>query len=390
MSTALTEFITRFPLVSAPDTAPQAASFSSNIAGQTVCVETDYNPGGHYGSINHDRAAVVSLEAVPERALAGAADAGMEAAENAVRSAKAPDETDGGTGMAVKNNVQSAKAPDKAKGGSTGIVAVYDPAQYTLDIRSRGDSPAFIIFNDGEKAVSVQVSDERDQVSHMVPNHLSVPEGSIRRPGIYSFTGKQLTYADTPFITPVHDSNGEPSEGLIKLDTLIGQASKTYGLNATNLRVMLVVASDGMEKAVKWKEHGAGTTDNHRQQSTKIVKFSGIIEQALAGTVSGSENPAKSVLASALANGSHDNITVVTLPLKKGKGAPVAIMVADGFGRNGNRFAEAAVEGFVPAMSKLRAPLPDVEKYPLGTVRADAILELDRKLNPVGRALQDI
>lgn len=344
---------------------PTQFSQAKTIAGHPVSVASLQNER----ESNDDRAAVVSLENVPSERLDTVAEEAMKESEKKVD--------------AIWNA--------KERGGCTSTIGIYDPRNFRLFIRSRGDSPAYIVLHDGAHAVALRVTSPIDGVGSTMfhsmqpvrePAHgpvvclepdtpqmsydLALAEYKKNHPGVDLSKGANKDIKKTLAVLAQHaryrahkriyypKKSAADEYAPLGLNQLIDKvaADKRLGMNdPSKIQATLVVMSDGLERGFDI------------QHAVPNDLFAWVVMKGMrSGTVA---NPAEALVqASESRQGTTDNTTAIVIPLvkethkefgklvHKGCGGPLAFNVADGFKTHGGSFAQASVTGFTEAMER--------------------------------------
>lgn len=257
--------------------------------------------------IQHDRAFVTDMPCVPADIFKKLIQEAMEVGHQAA--IMPPGHTHDEIAAIL------AEATMSEKGGTTGTLVFYDPKTFTLEIGSKGDSPAFVIFDDGNKVAVVRVTSGEDSYLGMMSNSLNDPI-SIKpiREGTYELEGK------------LH-------KGTIDMRQLINEAIQVHGLNPHSLKTHLLIASDGILKP------SAIANPKASDEEAKALEY------YLASKQGRNKNRARNMLQAAIDGGSKDNLSVIFVEdIKQGKGQPIAAAVCDGYYAHGHIVAQRAME----------------------------------------------
>ncbi len=318
-------------------TAPDLQT-ADTLGGQDVHYSVVTNPSDRNKGNQHDRAGAIAIGYTPAESFTSIIGETFEKARTAA--IKALDD----------------KAPARHHSGSTMTLAMYDPQSYTIALGSLGDSPAYVVLSDGEHHYAIPVSDNRHSRYEPSMGRVVLSEAlnydDQPRQGVYSFHAKPPVRGMGSYIP---DHSRAHHEGLIKLDELIAavrEHKEQFPLNRGQLKVSLVVTSDGANAALK-------ETTSWKDPKSLING-----KQLAAAMVTGSDdNKAARISDSAIGRGTNDNVSVVVFDnLERGKGQSVAACVCDGFQGHGYLAAEAAITTFEQEMQhvaeKHREPLP--------------------------------
>ncbi len=298
----------------------------ASLGGNDVSFSSEPNSKGNYKDanndpLNHDRGFIAEMpvstehrtkEIITDVIEAGkvAAAAATEAMDNARQAAQ---------------NAGEIFDPRDGLGGTTGTIVIYNPQSFTVDIGSRGDSPAFLMLDDGNKVAAIKLTTGVDAQRNKISNSLNAPPGTKpTREGTYQIG------SNPEFI------------GTIDLQTVIDQAVAEYGLNTATLTSGLLVASDGILKP--YPANGDLTMQDEQEMAVRHYEQA---KQACA------HNIADGITRAVIKGGSKDNMTnQFVADIQKGKGKPLAMVVTDGYYVNGFLVAEHAIKAMEKVVQK--------------------------------------
>ena len=278
------------------------------MGGHDVHFSINPNPNTRYLDANgepiqHDRGFIAELPKVAPKRLKGLLDIAMTAATQVA--------------AATADQLES----EGKAGGSTGTILLYDPEHFTISIASRGDSPAFIILDDGKKSVAVSIASGEDAKREVISNALDTP--------LHKKPTREATY---------QIGNNPRFTGVIELDTLIKEAVNEHGLDTSTLKTHLMLSSDGIfkpypdpyptdEKDVQAMEEAMAI--RHYEEAKRIAP----------------NNIAHGMTESAIIDGSQDNLTnEFVANIERGKGNILAMAVADGYYPGGFEVADESIK----------------------------------------------
>ncbi len=278
------------------------------MGGHEVHFSINPNPNTKYRDANdeplqHDRGFVAELPKVAPKRLKELLNIAMIAATQVATATSDQLESEGKTG------------------GSTGTILLYDPEHFTISIASRGDSPAFIILDDGKKSVAVSIASGEDAKREVIYNSLTTP--------LHKQPTREATY---------QIGNNPRFTGVIELDTLIQEAVTEHGLDRSTLKTHLLLASDGIFKPYP----DPYPTD---EKDVQAMEEAMAIKHYKEGKIISPDNIAHGINMSAIIDGSKDNLTnEFVANIEHGKGNILAMAVADGYYPSGFEVADKSIK----------------------------------------------
>jgi hypothetical protein len=318
------------PIVNQASDLTTARFETAILNGQQVHFAIDPNPNASASyrdeqgqPINHDRAFVTEMPNLSNLALQRIETAAMAAGIEAVRE---PPGYHSNQQLPITKPARSEMAhagnkKGKEKGATAGTLMLYDPKGFTLRIASKGDSPAFVILDDGKKIKAIKVSSGEDTD----PQHPNDLDNSMNDPLL---PVRQASYQIPGFAA---------HSGMIKLQKLANEAAERYSLDQSTLTIHLLLASDGILKPQRegTAEFEEGMVEYHYQHARR------------------SDNMAKSIANLAVQSNSRDNLSVIVLEdIAPGKGQPIAAAVCDGCLGKGHVIAERCIEAMQKAIAQ--------------------------------------